>query len=89
MSIAIDSSIPSSPYAFYALSSIPANELLAVYNLAGQKAATLVAGWRQAGSYAINWDGRDDRGNTLATGLYLYRLQANGREITSFCNPLR
>lgn len=48
---------------------------LTVYSLAGQQVATLVQGVRQAGSYAVNWDGRDGRGQPLATGVYLYRLQ--------------
>ncbi len=52
---------------------------LAVYNLAGQQVATLVAGRRQAGTYAINWDGRDRSGRALATGMYFYRLKAGDR----------
>lgn len=52
---------------------------LVVYNLAGQKIATLVRGMRQTGSYAITWDGRDARGLHLASGMYLYRLSANRR----------
>ena len=49
---------------------------LAVYNLAGQKLATLLEGVRRAGSYSLNWDGRDDQGRELASGIYLYRLRA-------------
>ncbi len=49
---------------------------LAVYNLAGQEVVRLVDGQRPAGSYTINWDGRDDQERELASGLYLYRLQA-------------
>jgi uncharacterized protein (DUF362 family) len=48
---------------------------LAVYNLTGQKVATLMAGPRRAGSYAINWDGRDRYGADLASGTYLYQLR--------------
>lgn len=51
---------------------------LAVFNLAGQQVATLAEGRREAGAYAVNWDGRDERGKELASGLYLYRLQAGG-----------
>jgi len=47
---------------------------LAIYNLVGQKVATLVQGWRAAGSYTVKWDGRDDVGRGLASGIYLYRL---------------
>ena len=49
---------------------------LAVYNMAGQKVATLIEGMRQAGIYSVGWDGRDDGGVGLASGLYLYKLQA-------------
>ena len=49
---------------------------LSVYNLAGQRVATLVDGPREAGTYTVRWDGRDDGGVELASGMYLYRLQA-------------
>lgn len=49
---------------------------LALYNLAGQRVAKLVSGQREAGSYSVQWDGRDDQGHELASGVYLYRLQA-------------
>ena len=55
---------------------------LALYNLAGQKVATLVDGMRPAASHTVRWDGRDDAGAALASGVYLYRLQAGGREET-------
>jgi len=31
---------------------------------------------QSAGHKAINWDGKDDRGNELASGVYFYRIQA-------------
>ncbi len=55
---------------------------LSVYNLAGQKVATLVQGQRATGSYAIHWDGRDDQERALASGLYLYRLRAGEQTST-------
>ena len=63
---------------------LPANEEveLAVYNLMGQKVATLVEGAREAGIYTIHWDGRDVSGRALATGVYLYRLQAGAQTET-------
>lgn len=48
---------------------------LVVYNLAGQQVATLATGMREAGNYAIIWDGRDEKGRELSSGVYLYRLQ--------------
>ena len=49
---------------------------LAIYNLAGQRVVNLAQGPRNAGSYTLRWDGRDDAGRELASGMYLYRLQA-------------
>ena len=47
---------------------------LAIYNLKGQKEATLVGGRREPGTYTLLWDGRDDGGRLLASGVYLCRL---------------
>lgn len=48
---------------------------LSIYDLTGQKVATLLSGTRTAGVYRIGWDGRDDRERDLGSGLYLYRLR--------------
>ena len=55
---------------------------VALYNLVGQKVATLVKGVREPGSYTLRWDGRDDGGRLMASGVYFYRLQAGGRIAT-------
>ncbi|MBT4611450.1 MAG: T9SS type A sorting domain-containing protein [Gemmatimonadetes bacterium] len=52
---------------------------LAIYNLAGQKVVQLVDGFRAPGQYSVSWDGGDERGQPLASGLYLYHLQSDGR----------
>ncbi|MFQ6676170.1 MAG: FlgD immunoglobulin-like domain containing protein [Fidelibacterota bacterium] len=44
---------------------------LTVYNLLGQKVTTLVASRKPAGVYRVSWDGRDDRGVSAASGIYL------------------
>ena len=62
---------------------------MANYNLAGQKVTTLVQGMRQAGAYAINWDGKDERGMALATGIYLYELRVGERIETRKLTILR
>ena len=49
---------------------------LIVYDVTGQRVARLASGLRQAGTYALRWDGRDDAGRRLASGVYLYRLEA-------------
>ena len=59
-----------------------ANVDLAIFNLAGQRVATLTQGDREAGTYTVRWDGRDDSGRALPSGVYLYRLQVgNGQEV--------
>ena len=49
---------------------------LTVFNSLGEKIKTLVDGVNEAGYYKINWDGRNEYNNTVATGVYLYRIQA-------------
>ena len=49
---------------------------LAVFNLTGQQVATLAEGVRKAGAYTVHWDGCDDNGRELASGVYLYRLRS-------------
>ena len=50
---------------------------LSLFNLVGQKVATLVGGYRQAGTYTLHWDGRDAHGRALASGVYLYHLRTD------------
>lgn len=49
---------------------------MGIYNLLGQKLVTLVDDARPAGEYRVQWDGRDEEGYALATGVYLYCLRA-------------
>ena len=51
---------------------------LAIFNLLGQRVTTLVEGLRAAGRYTVVWDGRDDAGRPVASGVYFYRLQTDG-----------
>ena len=50
---------------------------LAIYNLTGQKVAHLARGWHTAGHYAVHWDGRNDAGERVASGVYIYRLHTD------------
>jgi hypothetical protein len=53
----------------------PAPVSLKVYNLLGQDVRTLVASVQGAGDYLAVWDGRDQSGRALASGIYFVRLQ--------------
>jgi hypothetical protein len=37
---------------------------------------------RDGGAYAVEWDGRDGRGVPVASGLYVYRLEADGGRLS-------
>ncbi|MFH1568615.1 MAG: LamG-like jellyroll fold domain-containing protein [Gemmatimonadota bacterium] len=47
---------------------------LEVYNVAGQRVRTLVAGQRTAGYHRVVWNGLDDSGRSLGSGVYLCRM---------------
>jgi hypothetical protein len=49
---------------------------LKIYNLLGQEIRTLVDEVQRSGVYEIRWDGKDDIGRSVASGIYVYRLQA-------------
>lgn len=49
---------------------------LAIYGLDGRRVRSLLQTALPAGRHATRWDGRDDRGRTVASGMYLYRLEA-------------
>jgi hypothetical protein len=51
---------------------------VSLYNMAGQKVATLVDGEMEAGSHSVAWNARDANGEILASGLYLYRMETGG-----------
>ena len=51
---------------------------LSIYNLKGQKVRTLFQGTQPKGEQAMAWDGCDQDGRNLASGIYLMRLRLNG-----------
>ena len=51
---------------------------LGVFNAAGQRVRSLVDGHQAVGLYLQPWDGRDDAGQPVASGAYLYRLETSG-----------
>jgi hypothetical protein len=49
---------------------------LDVYNVVGQKVKTLVDQEMKPGSYAADWDGTDQSGKAVSSGIYFYRMEA-------------
>jgi flagellar hook assembly protein FlgD len=49
---------------------------VSVYDVNGRLVRTLVSGTRETGSHTITWDGRNNAGATVSSGVYFYRLDA-------------
>jgi hypothetical protein len=49
---------------------------LVIYNLLGQRIRTLLNSRQSAGSHQVQWNGRDDNGEDVASGIYVFRLEA-------------
>lgn len=60
----------------------PAHVVMQIYNISGQVVRTLKVGKQDAGIYvdrakAAHWDGRNDTGERVASGIYFYRMQTD------------
>jgi len=53
----------------------PIPTTLIIYNMLGQRVRTLVDEEKLSGEYKVIWDGRDDKGNEVSSGIYFYKLQ--------------
>jgi flagellar hook assembly protein FlgD len=53
-----------------------------IYNVAGQKVRTLVNQVMPAGSHTLTWDGTNENGQTLTSGVYFYRVIAEDKTVT-------
>ncbi|MFI5201587.1 MAG: FlgD immunoglobulin-like domain containing protein, partial [Candidatus Kapaibacterium sp.] len=66
-------------FTFILKSDAAADMKIIVYTIAGRKIRTLLPTDLHAGFNMIEWDGRDDNGNEVADGTYLYRVVINGK----------
>jgi len=52
--------------------------VLTIYNALGEKVKTLAKAQDQpAGSFTLRWDGKNDLGSAVSSGIYFYRLEAD------------
>lgn len=56
---------------------------LHIYNLKGQLVKILVSESKKSGSYKITWNGDDQSGNRVSSGLYFTRIESNGKALTN------
>jgi aminopeptidase N len=51
---------------------------LTMFNTLGQKVKTLFSGNMATGDHVVSWDGNDEAGNVVASGIYIYHLRSDG-----------
>ena len=56
------------------------NVELSIFNIKGQKIATLINEQLSKGIHSINWSGCDHNGNQVSSGIYLYKLKVGNQE---------
>jgi hypothetical protein len=55
---------------------------IVIYDILGKQVRTLVYGYREADLFEAAWNGKDDRGMSLRSGMYLVQMEAGGLLIT-------
>ena len=50
---------------------------LKIYNISGQLVKTLVNEQQRAGNYKLSWDGRDESGKKVSSGIYFYKFKTD------------
>ena len=67
----------------------PGRVTLAIYDVLGRRVRTLVDHSQAAGRYQVEWNGLDDQGRSVASGTYLYRLDAGSFRQTAKMSLVR
>jgi hypothetical protein len=62
---------------------------LKIYNILGQMVRTLVDEEKLPGNYQVTWDGKDQRGNFVSSGIYFYQLKAGDYQETKKMSLVR
>jgi hypothetical protein len=61
---------------------VPGKVTLRIYNILGQTVRTVVDAARSAGRHEMSWDGKNDQGNEVGSGVYLYTLRSGDVVLT-------
>jgi hypothetical protein len=79
---------PNTPNPFNPLTTIrfqvpaPGRAALRIYSIQGALVRTLVDSALPAGPYRVEWNGRDDRGAAMASGVYVYELSQGAKRLS-------
>ena len=60
-----------------------------IYNSLGQEVRTLTDGQYEAGTHTLRWDGLNNQGSAVASGVYLQRLEVDGVSVVKKMNLVR
>lgn len=52
-----------------------------IYDITGKLVSTLIDGRMKAGNHLVIWDGKNNRGENVASGIYLYKLSSKDRSL--------
>jgi hypothetical protein len=69
---------PTTTIAFYVPEGAPLKATLVVYDVTGARVRTLADGVVPPGRHEVRWNGTNDNGNRVGTGVYFYRLEMPG-----------
>ncbi|MBN2200508.1 carbohydrate binding domain-containing protein [bacterium] len=64
----------------------PSEVRIDVFDMKGRRVRSLTDGFHAEGTHRITWDGRNDAGEGLPSGVYAYRIQASSAGGTSSCS---
>lgn len=67
----------------------PVHTTLRIYNVLGQEVRILVEGLQNPGTYTVQWDGRDQYGREVGSGIYFYSLRAGAWRMTKTMTLVR
>lgn len=60
----------------------PGHVTLNIYDLKGTIVRNLATGFQNSGAYQLHWDGADQHGNCVPSGIYFYQLTTGKRQVT-------
>lgn len=60
----------------------PGPVIMKIYNLLGSEVRTLVNEYKPGGSFIATWDARDNRGELLPPGIYVYKIMSGSNSLT-------
>ncbi|MCK4652862.1 MAG: T9SS type A sorting domain-containing protein, partial [Candidatus Cloacimonetes bacterium] len=56
---------------------------VSIFNIKGQKVKTLMNDNIEKGTHSVTWNGKDENGNAVSSGLYFYQLKINNKPFST------